>query len=154
ENFELINSQLSYDAAGPENSAFQHCWSLSVQGQFYLVIPLVVLVWVWIARKRNQPTVFCVPLVLAITLVAYTARVVIDGTNLQDEAYLATTSRLWQLAFGGLMALSIDHLRLAKGLRLIMGWVGLMMVLSTGLIFDGGQQFPGPLALWPLLGLA
>src|SRR5699024_6664187 len=62
--------------------------------------------------------------------------------------------RLWQLAFGGLMALSIDHLRLAKGLRLIMGWVGLMMVLSTGLIFDGGQQFPGPLALWPLLGLA
>ena len=56
-NFELINSQLSYDAAGPETSAFQHFWSLSVQGQFYLVIPLVVLVLVWIARKRNQPAV-------------------------------------------------------------------------------------------------
>ena len=77
---------------------------------------------------------------------------VIYGTNLQDEAYLATTTRLWQLAFGGLMALSIDHLPVSQGSGLIMGWVGLMMVLSTGLIFDGGQQFPGPLALWPLLG--
>ncbi|SJM59769.1 acyltransferase 3 [Gulosibacter sp. 10] len=37
ENFELINSQLAYGAAGPETSPFQHFWSLSVQGQFYLV---------------------------------------------------------------------------------------------------------------------
>src|SRR5699024_11883972 len=34
ENFELINSQLAYGAAGPETSPFQHFWSLSVQGQF------------------------------------------------------------------------------------------------------------------------
>src|SRR5699024_12497908 len=37
ENFELINSQLAYGAAGPETSPFQHIWSLSVQGQFYLL---------------------------------------------------------------------------------------------------------------------
>lgn len=154
ENFELINSQLSYDAAGPETSAFQHFWSLSVQGQFYLAIPLLVIILVWLARKRNQPAVFWVAIVFAIILVISMAWAVIYGTNLQDEAYLATTTRLWQLAFGGLMALSIDHVRLAKGLRLIMGWLGLVMVLSTGLIFDGGQQFPGPWALWPLLGLA
>src|SRR5699024_2792103 len=37
ENFELINSQLAYGAAGPETSPFQHIWSLSVRGQFYLL---------------------------------------------------------------------------------------------------------------------
>jgi len=36
ENFELINSQLAYGAAGPDTSIFQHFWSLSVQGSFIL----------------------------------------------------------------------------------------------------------------------
>ena len=154
ENFELINSQLSYDAAGSETSVFQHFWSLSVQGQFYLVIPVIILALVWIARKRNQPAVFWVGAVLVVVLLASMAWAIIYGAQLQDEAYLATTTRLWQLAFGGLLAIVIDHLRLASGLRLVLGWLGLFMVVSTGFIFDGGQQFPGPLALWPLLGLA
>lgn len=154
ENLELINSQLSYDAAGPETSLFQHFWSLSVQGQFYLVIPFVILVLVWLARKRNQPAVFWLGSVLAVTLLISMAWAIIYGAQLQDEAYLATSTRLWQLAFGGLVAIVIDHLRLAKGLRFVLGWLGLFMVVSTGFLFDGGQQFPGPLALWPLLGLA
>src|SRR5699024_765902 len=53
ENLELIDSQRSYDAAGPETSLFQHFWPLSVQGQFYVVIPFVILALVWVARKRN-----------------------------------------------------------------------------------------------------
>lgn len=154
ENLELINSQLSYDAAGAETSIFQHFWSLSVQGQFYLVIPFVILGLVWIARKRNQPAVFWVGIVLVVVLIASMAWAMIYGAQLQDEAYLATSTRLWQLAFGGLLAMVIDHLRLATGLRLVLGWLGLFMVVSTGFLFDGGQQFPGPLALWPLLGFA
>lgn len=154
ENLELINSQLSYDAAGPETSLFQHFWSLSVQGQFYLFMPFVILVLVWLARKRNQPAVFWLGGVLAVTLLISMAWAIIYGAQSQDEAYLATSTRLWQLAFGGLVAIVIDHLRLAKGLRFVLGWVGLFMVVSTGFLFDGGQQFPGPLALWPLLGLA
>ncbi|MGO4243526.1 acyltransferase family protein, partial [Janibacter sp. RAF20_2_2] len=34
ENWELIKSQLAYEAAGADTSVFQHIWSLSVQGQF------------------------------------------------------------------------------------------------------------------------
>lgn len=154
ENIELINSQLSYDAAGPDTSMFQHFWSLSVQGQFYLVIPFVILALVWVARKRNHPAVFWVGTVLVVVFIASMAWAIIYGAQLQDEAYLATSTRLWQLAFGGLLAIVIDHLRLAAGLRLVLGWLGLFMVVSTGFLFDGGQQFPGPLALWPLLGLA
>ncbi|WGH93460.1 acyltransferase [Auritidibacter ignavus] len=51
ENIELINSQLAYGAAGPETSPFQHFWSLSVQGQFYLVWPILVVLAVMVARK-------------------------------------------------------------------------------------------------------
>src|SRR5699024_5974971 len=46
ENFELINSQPAYGAAGPETSPppFQHFWSLSVQGQFYIVWPVLAII--------------------------------------------------------------------------------------------------------------
>ncbi|MBO0599273.1 acyltransferase, partial [Nesterenkonia sp. E16_7] len=53
ENFELIRSQLSYEAAGAETSPFQHFWSLSVQGQFYLIWPSVALLAVWLARRSR-----------------------------------------------------------------------------------------------------
>src|SRR5690625_3967050 len=92
--------------------------------------------------------------VVVITLVASMAWAMILGGQVQDEAYLATSTRSWQLAFGGLMALVIDHLRLSRGFRLVLGWLGLVMVASTGFLFDGAQEFPGPLSLWPLLGLA
>jgi peptidoglycan/LPS O-acetylase OafA/YrhL len=49
ENFELINSQLAYGAAGPETSPFQHFWSLSVQGQFYIIWPVITIIAVLIA---------------------------------------------------------------------------------------------------------
>src|SRR5699024_832517 len=129
-------------------------WSLSVQDQFYLDIPIVILALVWLARKRNQMAVFRLGRVLVVTLLVSMACAIIYGAHSQDEAYLAMNTRLWQLAFGGLVAIVIDHLRLAKGLRFVLGWLGLFMVVSTGFLFDGGQQFPGSLALWPLLGLA
>lgn len=53
ENFELIRSQLSYEAAGPETSPFQHFWSLSVQGQFYLIWPAVALLAIWLSRRTR-----------------------------------------------------------------------------------------------------
>ncbi|MGO1884340.1 MAG: acyltransferase family protein, partial [Citricoccus sp.] len=55
ENLELVNSQLAYGAAGPETSPFQHFWSLSVQGQFYLVWPLVAVIAVLVAKALRVP---------------------------------------------------------------------------------------------------
>src|SRR5699024_10851634 len=43
ENIELIRSHLAYEAAGQDISPFQHFWSLSVQGQFYLVWPVIIV---------------------------------------------------------------------------------------------------------------
>jgi peptidoglycan/LPS O-acetylase OafA/YrhL len=51
ETWELISSQLAYGAAGQNASPLQHFWSLSVQGQFFVVWPLVVIGAVWVARR-------------------------------------------------------------------------------------------------------
>lgn len=154
ENFELIRSQLSYEAAGAETSPFQHFWSLSVQGQFYLIWPAVALLAVWIARRtRFSPTAAMAGLI-ALLMVASFGTALFTQQHSQAEAYLLTQTRLWELGFGGLLALLGARLLLPAQLRAPAGWLGLSLIISCGFLLDGAQLFPGPWALWPLAGLA
>lgn len=152
ENLELISSQLAYGAAGPETSPFQHFWSLSVQGQFYLVWPFVALAAVAIARRLRRPAAVVMGVLTAGVLSVSFLYALHLGAEDQAEAYLATGSRLWQLAFGGLLALAAHRLVLPRALRGAAGWLGVALVVSCGLVLDGAELFPGPWSLWPLAG--
>lgn len=153
ENVELINSQLAYGAAGPETSPFQHFWSLSVQGQFYLLWPAIAIIAVLIAQRLRVSAIqVMTTLVGAVLLASFGYAIYVSSFN-QDEAYLMTTTRMWQLAFGGLLALIVGATRLPVQYRAAAGWLGLTLIASTGFVLDGANQFPGPGALYPLAGL-
>lgn len=153
ENFELINSQLAYGAAGPDTSPFQHFWSLSVQGQFYLVWPFVAIITVLLAKALRTSAARVMLILVGTVLVFSFVYAIYVGNFNQDEAYLMTSTRLWQLAFGALLALAGSTIRLPKPIRPVAGWVGTGLIVSCGFILDGAQLFPGPWAFWPLAGL-
>lgn len=154
ENLELVNSQLAYGAAGPDTSPFQHFWSLSVQGQFYLLWPLVAVIAVLIARALKVPAARVMAVLVIVIIGASLARAIVVGGYDQDAAYLLSIPRYWELAFGGLLALAVSRVRLPRWSRTWSCWLGLGLMVSCGFVLDGGQLFPGPWALWPLLGLA
>lgn len=154
ENFELISSQLAYGAAGPDTSPFQHFWSLSVQGQFYLVWPVVAILAVVIAKTAKTSAARIMTILIGIIFVASFAYALYVGSFNQDEAYLMTTTRAWQLAFGGLLALAGGTIRLPRPLRGPAGWAGVALISGCGFFLDGAQLFPGPWAFWPLAGLS
>jgi peptidoglycan/LPS O-acetylase OafA/YrhL len=150
ENWELIQSQLSYGAAGPEASPFQHFWSLSVQGQFFLLWPLVIIVAVWAARRRSwRPRRVAAVVVAALTAASFAYALAAVAGN-QPEAYFNSFSRAWELSAGGLFALVQHRVRLPETLRAALCWTGLAMVAACGLVIDGSQVFPGVWALWPV----
>lgn len=154
ENVELITSQLGYGAAGPESSPFQHFWSLSVQGQFYLVWPAVAIIAVLIAKRLNRSAMSVMTFLVGIILAAsFVFTLYMQGYD-QDQAYLMTRTRFWELTFGGLLALAGASLTLPRRLRLPAGWAGVVLIVTCGIVLDGAQLFPGPWALWPLAGLA
>lgn len=153
ENLELIRSQLSYGAAGPETSPFQHFWSLSVQGQFYLLWPLVALAAVFLAKRAGRSPILVMGVMTGLIVVVSFGYAVYMGGVSQDEAYLMTRTRFWELGFGGLLALLGSTLTLPRRWRRPAGWAGVVMILTTGFVFDGAALFPGPWALWPLLGM-
>lgn len=152
ENFELLKSQLAYGAAGPETSPFQHFWSLSVQGQFYIIWPAIAIIAVITAKRFRTSASRIMAILIAIVFLASFIYAIWVGSYNQDAAYLMTTTRAWQLAFGGLLALASGTIRLPEPLRAPAGWLGLVLIVTCGFFLDGAQVFPGPWALWPLAG--
>ena len=151
ENWELITNQLEYAAAGPATSPFQHIWSLSVQGQFYLLWPLLTMLTVAAARAlRVQPRAAMVLVTAAVIAGSALLAVQMHGSD-QARAYLHTGTRLWELGAGALLAL-VSPALLPRAVRPAAGWLGLGLIVSCGFVLDGGALFPGPWAWWPVLG--
>lgn len=152
ENWWLIENGQAYGATASFLNPFQHFWSLSVQGQIFLLAPLVSLLALTLIRRRGGTRL---PRIVAgmgaVTLGLFVLALVLVSQN-QTTAYLSTAARAWQFALGGLMALVIPLIALSPPLRMILGWVGLILVLITGVVVDGQATFPGFPALLPLTG--
>src|SRR5699024_9731138 len=69
----------------------------------------------------------------------------------QPWAYFDTSARLWEFAMGGMLMVFIFRIKLPNFLSFLLGWVGLLALSTTGLIFDVGSNFPGYIALIPVL---
>ena len=155
QNWTLANSSVDYYARDHSSaSPLQHFWSLSVQGQVFILWPLLFAAAAAAAAAFGWRyrlvllgvfgAVFCASLVFSIWETA---------TN-QAYAYFDTRTRLWEFALGSLLALALPYLRPRRLARILMGWTGIAGMLSCGLLLQVQQQFPGYVALWPLLSAA
>ncbi|MFC8801302.1 acyltransferase family protein [Promicromonospora sp. NPDC057138] len=151
-NWEMIWGQLTYGAAGPQTSPLQHFWSMSVQGQFFLAWPVVVLIVVALARTaRISARGLLIVVVAGTTAASYAFAQELHALD-QPVAYFHSWARFWELGIGGFLALVLPWLRLPGVVRPLLGWAGLGLVVSSGFVLDGGALFPGQWALWPVGG--
>ena len=71
----------------------------------------------------------------------------------QPVAYFATPARGWEFALGGLAAVALRNPPRARSrLRWSLGWVGLVILLGTGLVLQVSTVFPVFAALLPTTG--
>ncbi|MBO1900611.1 acyltransferase [Leucobacter weissii] len=154
ENWELIFSQLGYEAAGPASSPLQHFWSLSVQGQFFIVWPLLAFALFAILRRSRPGLRGAFLAVTALATAASFAWAVSLVSVDQEVAYFDSFSRFWELGAGALMAFVPGRLAARPWVRETLTWVGLAMIVASGFLFDGASVFPGIPTLWPVLATA
>jgi len=151
ENWRL--AWLAVDYLGSENvpSPVQHYWSLSIEEQFYVVWPLIMMVVLGALRPKDfrQSLLFLLIIVLLGSLLA---SIILTGRNPQ-AAYFVTQTRVWELALGGGLAI-IALPRLSEPLREIMRLLGLGAILVASFAFTKETPFPGYAALLPTLGCA
>ena len=165
-NLWFILADVSYfDAAGHlPPSPFQHYWSLGVEEQFYLLWAPIFLVIAWVIRRRNRarrlradpspsPRPYFVVLVV-IASVSFGLSLLITYV-MPAVAFFSLPTRAWQLAVGGILALTATRWRgLPHRGAVTLGWFGLVLILLASTLLSEATLYPGVAALLPTLGTA
>ncbi|PNH80833.1 acyltransferase family protein [Arthrobacter sp. AFG20] len=159
QNWLLANSAVDYYAQDHSGaSPLQHFWSLSIQGQVFILWPLIfagsALVWRLLRRRRDVSYRTVLMVAFGGIFIASLVFSIDQTASNQAYAYFDTRTRLWEFALGSLLALVLPHLKPGKALRVVLGWAGLAAMLSCGLLLTVDRSFPGYIALWPTLAAA
>ncbi len=158
QNWYLAANQVDYyNFDHSSSSPLQHFWSLSVQGQIFIIWPLVLafcaVVWKLFFSKINFSWVAGAAFAI-IFAGSLSYSIQITASN-QQIAYFHTGARLWEFALGSLVALAMPLFeKLPQMLRRVGGWAGLATIVSCGALMDVQGQFPGYMALVPTVGAA
>lgn len=153
QNWELAFTSQDYAAADASISPLQHLWSMSVQGQFYvlaLVLVLGVAALFRLVGKTPSKWLYAVLFALVCAWSMWRASTGFE-TN-QAWNYYDTWARLWELFLGGLLAIVATGIVVPWIVRQVATVVGLGMIVTCGLIFDGALHFPAWAAWYPVGG--
>lgn len=155
QNWYLASSSVDYLAAENAPSPVQHFWSLSVEEQFYIVWPILVLAaGVYAARRSTSFIRTAAKLFFLVFLVSFAASIVMIFVE-PEAAYFTTHTRMWELAAGGIVAVVAMRSPLGEPRwPLLCGWVGLALILASAVMLRGDMPFPGWLAVFPVIGTA
>ncbi|PYP81483.1 MAG: hypothetical protein DMD35_01880 [Gemmatimonadetes bacterium] len=155
-NVEFARGALNY--FGSSDNPLLHTWSLAVEEQFYLVWPLLLVVFVPILQRDDaDPAATRRTATIAISvagLASLAASLALTSTA-QPWAFFGMPTRIWEFALGGLLSLVLtegsDASAGARGATLLQA-LGLAAIGIAVVTYDRATPYPGSAALLPALG--
>ena len=134
-----------FDPAAEENPLL-HTWSLSVEEQFYLIVPLLLCLVFALRSQRYLGLVLGLGVLASLWISAYW----VDRDP--KAAFYLLPSRAWELGAGSMLVLARPVS--SAGLRALMGWLGIAAILYAFFFYDANTAFPGLTAITPVTGTA
>ncbi|MFI5834018.1 acyltransferase family protein [Micromonospora sp. NPDC051300] len=134
-------------------SPYQQYWSLAVEEQFYLVWPALLIGATLLLRRLTDARTAGRIAVGAVAVGSFALCVVVT-VDAQPWAFFGLPTRAWELAAGGLVALTLGGGARAAGRPAgqVVGLLGLAVVLVTPSLLAGRLDFPGWAAAVPVGG--
>ena len=120
-------------------SAVQHYWSLSVEEQFYLVWPCLVIAAFAVGRRRAVAWVAGLAIVLSLTWS------VVSTARTPGSAYFSSPARAWELGAGALLML------IGPRLPGWVAWVGGAGLVASVVVITPSTPVPGYALALPVL---
>jgi peptidoglycan/LPS O-acetylase OafA/YrhL len=146
---------------------FLHTWSLSVEEQFYLAFPvLLLLAWRLRPGRAYRRVVAVMLLGLGMSLVAgvvFTYGWVPSVPLLRSLAvpdialrfaFFSSLTRAWEFLAGVVVALVLARLVLAPRTAGRLAFVGVALLVASTVVIHADDAFPGVLAALPVTGTA
>ncbi|MFB0953437.1 MAG: acyltransferase family protein, partial [Aeromonadaceae bacterium] len=135
-----------YFATETASKLLLHTWTLGVEWQFYLLLPLLLAgIWRFGARYLR-------PLILLLTLISL-ALSIFGAIWRPEAAFFLLPSRAWEFLLGTLLVLYRQRIKQAR----LGHWpasCGFILLLACIGLFDERLAYPGYWALLPTLATA
>ncbi len=136
-----------YFAAKAISQPLLHTWSLAVEEQYYLFIPLIM--YIVFKYFKGRQFVFFLPIALISFIASCYAIKVAPTAN-----FLLLPTRTWELLVGTLLAVKPTGLMCSRWINEILAIAGLGLIGYAVFSFSDATAFPGFNALYPCLGAA
>lgn len=140
--------QGNYFAISPDAQPFLHCWSLSVEEQFYMLFPTILLL-LYVKAHRFKELIL--ETLCGVSLIACVA-----VTYLHPEwAFYLLPTRAWELMAGSILADTAKRPYANSNntdLWVSLSFAGLVLVVVSLFAVREGPTFPGYQAILPVLG--
>lgn len=132
-----------FDSASHEKWLL-HTWSLSVEWQFYILYPLVLML------MRSFMSVKTMKFTILVGTIAAFIFCVVATQQLPNASYYLLPTRAWEMMVGGLAYLY--PLAIREGKKKFVEWCGLLLIFSAYMLVSSEYVWPGYMAAIPVLG--
>lgn len=151
QNWQLAISNTDYLDASQMKTPVEHFWAMSIQGQFYIIWFLIFTLILFFIKKYSKINIKILinTILIILFLSSLIYSIYLTYTN-QQWAYFTTFTRVWEFSLGSILCINLSSIRISKPLASIVGWIGLVGLILTGIIFNVSEMFPGYIALWPM----
>lgn len=153
-NWRLAENGTDYLQSGVAPSPFQHYWSLSVEEQFYVVWPLILIISAsLVGRFLGRQRAVIISLLLIIMFSFYLS-VTITASS-APWAYFGSQTRAWELGLGALVAVTANTwFRLPRMIASLTTWLGSALICWAAWTFTDLTVYPGYAVAVPVVGAA
>lgn len=143
-NIQLLK-EVNYFAAAADTKPLLHLWSLGIEEQFYLVLPLLLIFF-----GRNKIRSFVLINILLVFSFVYCCYLLKFKPS---DAFFRPESRFWELLIGVSLS-KIEKMNIGSipALKKYFGIAGFFLCLYGITFLKGNDPYPGVLALLPTIG--
>lgn len=124
-----------------------HTWSLSVEWQFYIILPLLLLA-IWKLRPGRSFTLVVLSTVMAASLAAS----IIFSPTYPSASFYLLPMRAWEMLAGGLAFLIATRITIGKRPAKYLELAGFALIIYSIAFMDPSVTWPGWHALIPVIG--
>ncbi|MBH0055725.1 acyltransferase [Pseudoalteromonas sp. SWXJZ94C] len=121
-----------------------HTWSLSVEWQFYIIYPLVLVAMHKFVSINTIKKVILIGTILGFIFC------VIATYRWSEAAYYLLPTRAWEMMIGGVAYLYPFNIKNRQ--KKLVEWTGFLLILGSYFLISKDTPWPGYLAIFPVLG--